>query len=443
MPRLSVHILGGGERVPMLHDHLGLPLFYPTLFATTQLRNAGSAVNTIRNKLADIVVLLRWESHQSRNLEMEFERAQFLTLADVVALRDYAKLDMRHEGWPEATPHGACPASKLSLLEASIKAPRSLPSVGSQQHFNRLTTIAEYLGFLATALTQHTSSRSKADDISRMVKMVRSHRPRGLHSRHNQNLPSPSPADRLVGQFMELGAEDEKRSPFRDPDIRLRNAIIFGLLRHTGMRRGELLSLRIDQFDLGHEPRVWIRRNHDDRHDSRPYQPVAKTKERVLPIPSDLAKQIQRYILQARSKITPARRHPYLLVAHHKGRTWGQPLSTSALNSQIFGQMRAANPALQEIHPHSFRHHFNHEFSARVDEHNHQVAKGTAEPGSIPISEAREMDIRAYLNGHRDKASGYAYMSRHIRAASDRAIRGIQESIALSKIDTEGADGAD
>ena len=53
------------------------------------------------------------------------------------------------------------------------------------------------------------------------------------------------------------------------------DAIIFGLLRHTGMRRGELLSLRIEQLDLGHEPRVWIRRNHDDVNDSRRYQPVA------------------------------------------------------------------------------------------------------------------------------------------------------------------------
>jgi hypothetical protein len=50
-------VLGGGERVPMLHDAQGLPLLYPTLFATTQLRNAAAAVNTIRNKLVDIVVL--------------------------------------------------------------------------------------------------------------------------------------------------------------------------------------------------------------------------------------------------------------------------------------------------------------------------------------------------------------------------------------------------
>lgn len=52
---LSVHVFGDGERVPMLHDGQGVPLFYPTLFATSKLRNAGAAVSTIRSKLADLV----------------------------------------------------------------------------------------------------------------------------------------------------------------------------------------------------------------------------------------------------------------------------------------------------------------------------------------------------------------------------------------------------
>jgi len=95
MSRLSVHVLSGGERVPMLHDEQGLPLFYPALFATSQLRSAGDAVNTIRNKLADIVVLLRWERQQGRNLTSEFAHGDFLSVADVVSLRDFAKIDMR------------------------------------------------------------------------------------------------------------------------------------------------------------------------------------------------------------------------------------------------------------------------------------------------------------------------------------------------------------
>lgn len=53
MYRLAYRVLSGGERVPMLLDNRGLPLFYPTLFATSRLRNGGTAVSTISNKLAE------------------------------------------------------------------------------------------------------------------------------------------------------------------------------------------------------------------------------------------------------------------------------------------------------------------------------------------------------------------------------------------------------
>ncbi len=66
-------------------DEQGCPLFYPTLFATSQLRNSGAPFNTIRNKLADIVVLLRWEQRQARDLVAEFARGHFLSLVDVIS----------------------------------------------------------------------------------------------------------------------------------------------------------------------------------------------------------------------------------------------------------------------------------------------------------------------------------------------------------------------
>lgn len=281
-PKLSVHVMQDGERVPMLQDESGLPLFYPTLYATSQLRNAGVAVNTIRNKLADLIVLLRWEVANCRNLISEFQGGRFLTIADVVSLRDFAKLDMRN--WKS---DGHCtekPSIRvLGFLEARVAPSRARAAIGSQQHFNRLSTIADYLEFTASVVTQHKGSHQMGQEIARMGTAIRKHRPRGLTKNFEEDPERRSPPADLVNHFMAVGSERDSRNPFKHPDIRLRNAIIFGLLRHTGMRRGELLSLRLDQFDLGHEPLVWVRRNHDDKHDSRRYQPVAKTKERPLP----------------------------------------------------------------------------------------------------------------------------------------------------------------
>ena len=98
-----MRVMNQGERVPLLLDDQGLPVFYPTLFATAQLRNAGAAVNTIRNALTHIQVLLRWEMQEGRNLVDEFTGGTFLSLPDIVSLRDFAKLDMRYVGAREDT----------------------------------------------------------------------------------------------------------------------------------------------------------------------------------------------------------------------------------------------------------------------------------------------------------------------------------------------------
>ncbi|MHA8021257.1 site-specific integrase [Stenotrophomonas hibiscicola] len=437
-PKLSVHVMQDGERVPMLQDESGVPLFYPTLYATSQLRNAGVAVNTIRNKLADLIVLLRWEVANCRNLISEFQGGRFLTIADVVSLRDFAKLDMRN--WKS---DGHCtekPSIRvLGFLEARVAPSRARAAIGSQQHFNRLSTIADYLEFTASVVTQHNGSHQMGQEIARMGTAIRKHRPRGLTKHFEEEPERRSPPTDLVNHFMAVGSERDSRNPFKHPDIRLRNAIIFGLLRHTGMRRGELLSLRLDQFDLGHEPLVWVRRNQDDKHDSRRYQPVAKTKERPLPLPAELAEQLSRYMLQVRAGIRPARRHPYLLISHRKGAGWGQPLSISALNSQIFGRMRAVDRDFELIHPHAFRHHFNYELSRSIDEHNAQIKSDATADHAVPISEHREQDVRAFLNGHRHRASGAAYNRRHIREVSEKAARLVQSGM-IRKINKDMAE---
>lgn len=441
MPTLSVHILGGGERFPMLHDEQGLPLFYPTLFATSQLRNAGAAVNTIRNKLADLTVLLRWEQVHGRDLIAEFRRGQFLTVADVVSLRDFAKLDMRHWQLDEDRTRRRR-KGVVDFLEARVATSSAQAAIGGQQHFNRLSTIADYLEFTAAVATEHQNSPQAAQEIVRMATSIRKHRPRGLVKQLDEELDERSPPSELVDRFMAIGAEGDPRNPFRHPDVQLRNAIIFGLLRHTGMRRGELLSLHVTQFELGHEPLVWIRRNHDDKHDSRRYQPVAKTKERPLPLPQDLANQIDRYIRQVRCKAGLATKRPQLLVVLRKGRNWGEPLSISALNSQIFARMRSVDPAFKVIHPHAFRHHFNYELSVSIDKHNQEARGGAERIKASPISEARELDIRASVNGHRSKTSAATYNRRHIREASDRAVRQLQAELARKEKEEEEGDAS-
>ena len=102
--------------------------------------------------------------------------------------------------------------------------------------------------------------------------------------------------------------------------------------------------------------------------------------------------------------------------------------------------MRAADPAFEAIHPHAFRHHFNYKLSVSIDKHNANARKGAEGTQASPISEARELDVRAFLNGHRSKASGAAYNRRHLREASDRAIRQVQAGLKRSEDAKEDGD---
>lgn len=429
VPVVTTKRFSDGERVPMLLDSSGLPLFYPTLYVTAQLRNAGLAVNTIKNRLEDLKILFRWELAFSRDLLSEFKQGQFLELSDIVSLRDFAKLDMRDLQEP-ASANSKTVRQNSDHLEAHVASVASRSAVQGQQHYNRLSTIAEYLAFVASVITQHKRSPEDVAAIDKMATAIRRHRPRGLSNKFSDDPHDKSPPSELIDRFMAVTAMDHPDNPFRDESTRCRNAILFGLLRYTGMRRGELLSLRISDFDFGNEPLVWIRRTQDDRYDNRSYQPVAKTKERPLPLPQFLADQIQGYVTTVRAKITPARKHPYLFVAHRKGKGLGQPLSQSALGSQIMARMRTVDPEFELIYPHSFRHHFNYELSVRIDQQNKKVKKHPEGSTAKLVTEAQELDIRAFLNGHRSNASGAAYNKRHIREEADRAARGVQSGIA-------------
>jgi len=270
----------GGERAPFLLDERGLPLFYPTLFATVHLRNAKRAVNTIRNRLADILVLHRWEADNGRDLVSEFSEGRFLEMPDIISLRDFAKLDMREH----KTQKTKRKAKTVRLIEGDVGRNIQSAVVSGEHQFARMTTFADYLKFVALVLTQHRNSARDAKAIDRMSNLIKQNRPKGLGRHEDDDPHGKSPPTEVVDKLIGIVDVNDPDNPFLDPGVRLRNAIIFGLLNVTGMRRGELLSLRIDQLDFGDEPSVWVRRNQDDPVDPRTNQPATKTKERPLPL---------------------------------------------------------------------------------------------------------------------------------------------------------------
>lgn len=76
----------------------------------------------------------------------------------------------------------------------------------------------------------------------------------------------------------------------------IRNAVMLEILYETGMRVGELLSLKLKDFTPargGDHATLVIRRNHDDPFDRRLRRPVAKTLGRHIGITEHLSRRIQ------------------------------------------------------------------------------------------------------------------------------------------------------
>ena len=419
--RLVIRQYHSGERAVFLLDEQGVPLWWPTLYATVRLRNAGLAVNSIKNQLNELRSLLRWEQHHRRNLETEFRDGNLLSVADIASIYNFAAKRIGR-----ATEKRSSRNTVARFLEASL-APGTNPArVSKFVHYNRLTTIANYVEFVAQTVTAQRGDRELAAAVDRMARSLRQHRPRGMGSNDNDDPHRMSPPAAVMDDFIDVGSEAHPENPFRNASIQRRNELIFRLLCETGIRLGEVLSLRLDNIETGNEPTVSVRRTHDDQHDSRAYQPVAKTQERTLGISDKLAKRIYDYVMNDRAATPGANRHPYLLVTHRRGRICGQPLSVSSVSNKIFGSMRGVRPEFAVIHPHSFRHYNNYRFSKKVDEHNRRARSGE-DPTIEPISEGLELRMRAHMNGHRSLKSGEAYNQRHVREATDRAVLDTQQ----------------
>lgn len=413
---LRTAVFSGGERYPLLVDERGVPLWYTNLFVTTQVRNAAKASQTQRAVLAAIRMVLVWADEQGMDLENRFVRKWFLGESELESLRRYtqAKAD-----YPQK-PFKAVPLPrKKEGVRPKLQAQE--PRVSGATQYIRLTYIADYLEWLAKRLLEREARQITADDtkaIQRMSEGLRARRPlkKGRNAVRQQRGLIPEQREVLF-ELVEPGSE---RNPFR-PEVQQRNCLIVSMLYHLGMRHGELLGIRIGKdLDLMKNT-LLIARRHDDPEDPRTNQPVAKTRDREVPLSPALAEQIQDYILYSRRSVPGAKRHDFLVVTHQKGPHQGAPLSSKGL-TKVFDQLRDAEPErLANLVPHALRHDWNERFSDKVEEEG--------------WPEAKEEKARSYHNGWKPNSGTAAiYTKRYTERKAREAALSLQR---MSKEDPD------
>ena len=345
-----------GERYAMLVEaETGMPTWWPTLFVTTQLRNPGKSVSTMEAALGAIQVLLTWVKDRGIDLEQRFLTGQFLEAGEIGDLCRFAQRTTNGKG---------------------IVAPA--------QHYNRLTYIASHLEWLATEVLGNRGSIACDKAIERMRTMVLAQRPKWQqgYSHTNRGI-----GEGVLKPLMEVTVPDHPDNPFSNRRAAARNRLILQVLEETGMRKGELLGIQVQDINWS-SGTVSICRRHDDPHDPRRNQPRAKTEERELVLTRDLLEALEEYIRNERRWTTGAKTHRYLFVVHRKGKYEGRPLGTSGLE-RIFGTLRAARALFRELHPHAFRYWWNWKFSRAMD----------AMPEKGQVSPKEQAEIRCYQMG--------------------------------------------
>ncbi len=193
------------------------------------------------------------------------------------------------------------------------------------------------------------------------------------------------------------------------PENRERNNLIMRWLRETGLRRGELLNITVEDI-LWRSNEVLIARRPDNPKDPRRNQPLVKTRDRLLPISPDLARDTHAYVVGTRRQLPGGRKHGHLFVA----RSTGAPMSAAAMNL-VFVQLRKKCEALpNSFSPHLLRHTWNDAFSEHIDR--------------AGLSEEKEKQIRSVLMGWSEtSATAATYTKRHVRRKADQVSRAMQQ----------------
>lgn len=422
-PRYTIRmvVFENGERTPILIDERrGLPLFDPCVYVSTEIRPKTGSAATIEQALRGIQFLLTFVADRQIDLFKRFSTGRFLDLHELDDLVRAA-----HKPFGKAARQGSDASPSNSKVLSFDKIRKRAPKVKEDATVAvstvaiRLYYASAYLEWMGhRAARQVCKTLEEKNNYMTLLREFRGHlrsrTPRARASSSRLSLNEDQKAELL--RIIEPDCAD---NPWHGAFVRDRNRLIVLWGLGTGLRRGELLGLRIKLLNLRLHTADIIRRP-DDKNDPRKYQPNTKTRERAIGISEELAYWTHEHIVRRRSMVGGARKHDFLFVSEHTGR----PLSLSAL-SKIFRSLRERQPNVGEaLTSHVLRHTWNEDFSDIAEK-----------AGLAPADESR---ARNHAMGWSDlsKSSDH-YLKRRTRKLSTEASIRIQQSVICETTRTQ------
>lgn len=395
---IKTFIASGGERFSQLYaaNPSGFPLFYPTAFIVRSIRRT-TTHETQKVYLAAIKRVCEWESIRSIDLAKNLHNRSFLSAAEIDDLTSYLRTSKR--------------SSKGGVISSS-------------KYNTYLACAAGYISWLAHEVITDSNTRDvrAAVDTQNTMLLSKRRRKAGSKAARVQRIIALKLPTETNNQLLDLFDQPfEKLRQQHNFGHRFRNIVMLRVLYETGMRFGELLSLKLKHIieSSGSDSAYLdIERNHHDEFDTRLHQPVAKTEGRRVPISASLEEQLLDYRDNWRADVQGVgfSDEDFIFVVHRGGRSQGQALPKTAFDNGL-AKLKQLFKALTPIHPHLLRHDWNYRFSKQVDR--------------IGMSFVEERPLREQLMGWvPGSAMSKIYDRRHIEEKSHEIGRKIASDTA-------------
>ncbi|ELH5966923.1 site-specific integrase [Escherichia coli] len=360
--KVKKFIMSSGERGCLILDKKSnLPTYYQNLFLTTDIRNRGATASTMEIVATNLLIFSNLLDGRGIDIIERVELKKYLSVAEIDDLVRYAKQRFDRQ--------------KIINIKST-----NYRFIAKRTFSYRIHVFSRYLKWLCGLVHSSKGIHAKYE-VDVFIESIRAHIPR--NSSLNMNEISEKSLNeeeiKVLFRLLEIGGIE---NPFHK-EVQVRNRLIFTLLLNLGLRAGELLNLKIDDFDLRDNTLSVVRR-HDSKEDGRSYQPLVKTGERVIPLSDELAREIFDYISNSREKMTKRKKHNFLFVAHCTGKNAGEPLSISAYE-KVISTLKRASPELYNLSGHRLRHSWNYMYSKGIE--------------GAELEYNRRKDLRNYLMG--------------------------------------------
>ncbi|EIV0891940.1 site-specific integrase [Escherichia coli] len=360
--KVKKFIMSSGERGCLILDKKSnLPTYYQNLFLTTDIRNRGATASTMEIVATNLLIFSNFLDGRGIDIIERVELKKYLSVAEIDDLVRYAKQRFDRQ--------------KIINIKST-----NYRFIAKRTFSYRIHVFSRYLKWLCGLVHSSKGIHAKYE-VDVFIESIRAHIPR--NSSLNMNEISEKSLNeeeiKVLFRLLEIGGIE---NPFHK-EVQVRNRLIFTLLLNLGLRAGELLNLKIDDFDLRDNTLSVVRR-HDSKEDGRSYQPLVKTGERVIPLSDELAREIFDYISNSREKMTKRKKYNFLFVAHCTGKNAGEPLSISAYE-KVISTLKRASPELYNLSGHRLRHSWNYMYSKGIE--------------GAELEYNRRKDLRNYLMG--------------------------------------------